>query len=489
MQKFSRLSLILAALILFIPGMVIADAPIPSGDSLPHDIIITEVQTENDTGSEEFVELYNNSDVDLDFSSVATNTWNLQYFSSTKVKSSTFEWSTTAPTGTLRLTGIIAARGYYIFASTPTSGAYNPGSIVPNQSFAGSHFADDGGAQLISVNSASGTAITTIHDHVGWLSEGSLVSGFYRTPAAKGSIQRLVGDDGGYIDTEENLNVFVGSEFITPGESWQAPADTTEEPEPPTDHEDDDESTDTASNDTPVTIPANLQALQLSELFPNPAAPQTDSDDEFVEIYNPNDEAIDLQGYTVQTGSSFAYSYVIKDGSIAGHAYTVFTSHSTNLSLANSGGQARLINPEGNVISESTAYENAAEGESWALINGVWQWTASPTPGAENNLMIPAEPTTKPKKASAKPAAKTAASKTTNPRTSSAKAASTKKQTPVPAEDGFSDSELPPPVHPAVLAGGGLSALVYAGYEYHADVINKIYKFRRYRAARRTARA
>ncbi len=491
LQKFSRLGALLASFIIFLPGLALADPPEPPGDTLPHDVIITELQTENTVGSEEFIELYNNTDSPLDFSDAPTLAWNIQYFSSTKVESPGFSWDTTTPRGTLNLTGQIAARGYYIFASTPSSGPYNPGSVVPDQSYAGSHLADDGGIQLVSVNSASGTGITIIHDHVGWLSNGTLPDSFYRKPTALGSLQRSLGEDGGYVDSSNTLNNFVGSATISPGEAWQPPADP--DPTPPPDStppagdpaSDPDGDPDPSPTDSSPALP-----LQINELLPNPATPQTDTNDEYVELYNPNDDGVDLNGYTVKTGTNLSYSYTIQDGTIAGRGYFTLTSGNTNLSLANSGGRAQLLNPAGEIISETTAYDTAIEGQAWAYVNNVWQWTTTPTPGAENILTLPpADPTAK--KTTVKTASsKTATKKPSTAKTASAKTTAAKKSTGsgASADTSISEDQTPPAIHPLVLAAGGLSALVYAGYEYHQDVINKFHQFRRNRAARRALR-
>ncbi len=228
-------------------------------------------------------------------------------------------------------------------------------------------------------------------------------------------------------------------------------------------------------------------------MFPNPAAPQTDTNDEFVEIYNPNDEAVDLNGYTVQTGLTYAYSYhFTKTTSLAAHGFVVLTSGNTNLTLANNGGQARLLDPNGQPVSTTAAYGEAPEGQAWALINGQWQWTNTPTPQAGNVLTAPTSSnssTTSSKTSAKKATTKTAsAKKTTAKKFPTTKA--TKAQTLGAATDQSSNQDpAPTALHPGVLAGVGASAVLYVAYEYRGDVANRLYQLRRNLSARRTARA
>lgn len=167
--------------------------------------------------------------------------------------------------------------------------------------------------------------------------------------------------------------------------------------------------------------PSSLPPL-ITELLPNPAAPASDSTDEFIELYNPNDQALGLSGYKLQSGNSFTYSHVLNT-SIAGRTYKVFYVSETGNILSNTSGQARLLDPNGVVVAQTNPYDSANEGESWSLINGAWQWTSTTTPNAENILNIPilklvTPKVTTPKKATAKA--------TPKPKTTTAKVAGAK---------------------------------------------------------------
>jgi hypothetical protein len=297
-------------------------------------------------------------------------------------------------------------------------------------------------------------------------------------------LQREVDEKGLPINSEQ---IWLAAE-ATPFDHGPLPnpdaEDPGETPDPnPTENPEPDDNEQPEDN-TPL-VTTQLLPLALTELLPNPAAPQTDTNDEFVELYNPNDEPVDLNGYQVQAGTTYAYKFTLTNQTIPAKGYLIFTSGDTNLALANTAGKARLVAPDGSTVSETTPYEDAEDGQAWVLINGTWQWTTTPTPGTDNVLSLPT-PTVK--------AASTKKTTTTKKKTT-AKVATTKtsakKSTAKPA--ARTDYEDPTsidvaPVHPTVIAGVGLLALLYAGYEYRYDTANRLYQFQRYRAARREAR-
>ncbi|HUP26580.1 MAG TPA: lamin tail domain-containing protein [Candidatus Limnocylindrales bacterium] len=231
-----------------------------------------------------------------------------------------------------------------------------------------------------------------------------------------------------------------------------------------------------------------LTTVNITELLPNPAAPATDDTDEFVELYNPTDQPIDLTNYKVQSGNNYTYSYTLGARILLGHQYATLFSRDSGLVLANTSGHVRLLDPAGNVVSETDQYDTAIEGSAWAFISGTWQWTISPTPGNPNIASIPllaAAPKTKSVKAPAAKA-KPKTSKTASPKTTavkSAKTATTKDRQIY--EDPAAASAT---IHTDILVGVGAITLLYAGYEYRHDAVNAVRRFRRYREVRRTAR-
>jgi hypothetical protein len=214
-----------------------------------------------------------------------------------------------------------------------------------------------------------------------------------------------------------------------------------------------------------------LVAPQISEVLPNPAPPQTDAEDEFIELYNPNDKGFDLSGFMLQVGTTTLHSYSFPAGTvIASKKFQAFFSADTGLSLSNSSGQVSLLDPTGNVLNQTDVYGAAKDGYGWVSADGLWQWTTAPTPGAVNKI------TTPPTKNSSKAGS------------SSKKPASTRTLAAAPNSSNSSGGGTSvASLHPAILAGIGGLAVVYALYEYHNDLANQLDRLRRYREARRVA--
>ena len=230
-----------------------------------------------------------------------------------------------------------------------------------------------------------------------------------------------------------------------------------------------------STQDETITLPAadvGLAAPQVSEVLPNPAPPQTDTDDEFIELYNSNDKDFDLSGFVLQAGTTTPHKYTFPAGTLIGaKKFEAFFSADTGLSLSNSNGQVSLLDPSGNVLGQTDVYGTAKDDYSWVSADGLWQWSTSPTPNAVNKISAPVS------KNSSK------SSTTSSKKSSSAK-------TPVAASFNSSGPSGGTPVsslHPAILAGIGSLAVVYALYEYRNDLANQFYRLRRYRTSRRVA--
>ncbi len=132
-----------------------------------------------------------------------------------------------------------------------------------------------------------------------------------------------------------------------------------------------------------VLSPLESATLLITELYPN--APSVDDGQEFIELYNPNDRDINLAGYELQIGPGFTKVFRFTQGEFLANEYQTFTDLETGIVLPNSTGQKlRLINPTGQLVSESELYSNAQEDESWALVEDQWIWTNQITPEASN---------------------------------------------------------------------------------------------------------
>jgi hypothetical protein len=159
-------------------------------------------------------------------------------------------------------------------------------------------------------------------------------------------------------------------------------------------------------------IPVQYLPIELTEVFPDPISPQTDAEDEYIEIYNPNTESVNLKGYQLQSGNSFSYKYTFDSVEVAPNQYMVLYRKDTGLTLANTSSSVRVIDPSGKVL-DQTSYNDPDPNASWSKINGSWTYTSSLTPGYDN-VLAPLSPLT---------------TKTSTKKTTTTKKASTKKTT------------------------------------------------------------
>lgn len=125
-----------------------------------------------------------------------------------------------------------------------------------------------------------------------------------------------------------------------------------------------------------------LFSLVLSEILPNVSG--SDVGKEFIELYNPNDQSIDLGRYGLHIGQSLEATFLFPAGSsIAPYSYLSFTNAELGFTLLNTSSRV-LLWGDGETLHEPPSYEDPDEDTSWAVIEGVWQYTNNPTPNAEN---------------------------------------------------------------------------------------------------------
>lgn len=237
---------------------------------------------------------------------------------------------------------------------------------------------------------------------------------------------------------------------------------------------------DSGSGNKAPFIPAadkGLKAPQLSEILPNPASPQTDAEDEFIELYNPNNKQFDLSGFMLQTASTSStatHTYHFPAGtSIGAGSFKAFKSGQTHLALSNGGGQVWLVDPLGTTLDTCDPYGTAKDGQSWVDANGKWQWTLQATPGLTNKIATPIATSSSSKTATVGGKKVTAIAKSSG-NSGNTLGASTNASTTQPLS-----------IHPLTLAIIVASALLYGAYEYRHDLALKYRQFRRNRGAGR----
>jgi len=507
-----------------------ASVSVTAPPHLSSPIIITEMQPGTTTSaSQEFIELYNQSASAID---LGAGGWQLQIASATAT-----DWQKAKVIG---LKGIFYPGTYYLLASSFVA-ADDTKSYL--QDYASAQFASGLSAasgHIRVVNMASLASSNSTEDALEWSTTSNantLVS-----PSISGvqvaladailpgsSIKRYVSATGVFA-TGDAPDVFLVSSCPSPTANNVAPQDTTvvkplTEPVSTTvdtvnqscQPAGDDSGDSTTGIQPPTSTPpaillpgdqpvdtsgsavsrvplsdVGLEAPQITEILPNPAAPRTDANDEFIELYNGNDQEYDLTGFALSAGSK---QYVFPAGTIMqAQSFMAWYSRDTHLGLANSGGSASLFDPFGNIIGQTGQYNTAKDGKAWALANGTWQWTDVVTPGTENvihmatNLGKASVNTSTQKIITAKKAVAGAAKTTKVAKTTAGKLS---KQVPhktqAPTMQNTADVRKTP-LHIQAIALIGACALLYGAYEYRRDVANRFHQFRANRAARRTLR-
>ncbi len=450
-------------------------------------LLITEVQAGSSVNnSEEFIELYNASDKPIN---LADRQWQVQIASS-----GALSWS--KPYRTIHLTGTVAAHAYNVVASKKYMTSLSKATFSAGLSAVGGHI------RLLytaSQTQADGTCASdlVVSDEVEWGGASLDARSTYKTdkkglPAGKSLARAWSG--AGYVDINNDAADF-SLAVPTPKANNPIVSDSVAtSPDLLADNcavasSGDGQANPPIGQSTTGAIPSvdqGLLAPQLSELLPNPASPQIDTSDEFIELYNPNSVAFDLSAFVLHSGKhTFAFA---AGTSLAPTAFAAYYSRDTKLSLPNSGGQVQLLDPLGSVIAQSDAYDLAPSGQSFVLANGMWQWSLTPTPNAANSINPPTAVV-------AKATPSSTVTKKTSVKGATTKAVAAPKTTKKAASAPASDSPPAATVqqksggfHPGVLAGAAVLAVLYGAYEYRRDVANWIGKRRANRDASRKIR-
>lgn len=293
-------------------------------------ILISEVQTGSiDSAGDEFVELYNNSAQPIDISG-----WSLYYKPAT---GKTWSKKATVTDGIS-----LAGREFWLLSTTAASGTH----------FASGLSESGGNLQLRN-------KLGEVVEQFAWGS-GDSALGQAAVVAQGGQSMYRFYDEATHemTNTDNNFSDFDVTNSPTPS---AVPVVETQEPD---------------------TNPTVYPTLKLSELFPDPATPQSDTADEFIEIYNPTSSVVSLDGWKLRDDSG--KEFVIKAKTIAAQGYAAFYITETGITLNNTGDTVTLINPIGDEADQSADYGSTKEGASWSLVNGEWNWVVTPTPGNTN---------------------------------------------------------------------------------------------------------
>lgn len=147
-----------------------------------------------------------------------------------------------------------------------------------------------------------------------------------------------------------------------------------------------------------IALQANYPALHINEIVPAPRAidwnadGESNSSDEWIELYNPNNVQVDLTGWQLDdTADAGSRPWRFPTGMrIAAQGYLVIFAHQSKLSLTNTGEEVRLVQPNGAVI-DKVSYAKLAYDQSWGRNPNTQQWQLfeQPSPQQANNAVQP----------------------------------------------------------------------------------------------------
>jgi hypothetical protein len=357
---FVLLIMVFVQIFSLLPIAVLAeDGTLDSNVEIDGGIVISRFQASGSTSGtskSEFVEIYNNSAEDIEITE-----WCLLYNANTTTPILCFVPEEEAVSYFITARSSVLVMASELELSLQTA---EPDFAAEMLFSATTNLATTNGS--LSVVNQEGTVV----DMLGWGSgaaEGTATAG--NIPAGK-ILQRLVAsnetDTLQLQDTNNNsedfeLTVFDGS-YTTSG-LYEV---ETELPE------------------TEEFLP-NCEEIVLSEVLPN--ALGADAGKEFIELFNPTSEDIDLKGCALELSSE--EQYVFTDEVLLAGAYHAYFDSQTGLVLPNAaGGSITLV--QGNTELNTLTYPpDMSDDESWVLFSGVWQRSLVLTPGAENQLPLP----------------------------------------------------------------------------------------------------
>lgn len=365
---------------------------------VPHVVIYLVQVGDSSSANNEVIEIYNN-----DIAPVEVTNWCVYYASATSTTNGT-KLACLVPEDTLDHL-FVPSHGYVTFVSKQYVAA-TP-SIVPDVTFSSTLSGTAGHVRLLD-------SVGTLVDRVGWGSTAISPEGL---PAAVPStdtalVRKLVTSQ--FTDTNNNAADFILAAKPTMLPNHQvydavdvcANIDTIQLVTPEGMVIDDSDNcalpvVDVCTNvdDVQADVPDGYTLdvtgncfitpapLTISEVLANPVG--SDTDNEYIELYNPTNKNVTLSPYILRVGAhlettiKFSHAEII----IAG-GYLAIKNDTYSFTLLNSTSTVALLTNDSQLVFHIPAYSNPDDGSAWALIDGTWQYTNQPTPGAPNLLSL-----------------------------------------------------------------------------------------------------
>lgn len=127
-----------------------------------------------------------------------------------------------------------------------------------------------------------------------------------------------------------------------------------------------------------------LSTVYLSEIFPNPAGEE--KIEEYIELYNPASEDVDLSGWILKDSSKTSKYILPELAKVKAEGFLVFYRIEFKFALNNSGTEAvYLLNPNEEIVS-SAEYVKSKESASYNFDGEKWRWSKHLTPGEKNKF-------------------------------------------------------------------------------------------------------
>ena len=128
--------------------------------------------------------------------------------------------------------------------------------------------------------------------------------------------------------------------------------------------------------------------LLLSEILPNPLGAD---DQEFIELYNPTDQGVNVKDFYLKNRAGKIYRFAAQR--IGAQQYLLLTRQHSRLPLSNAKEQLTLYAPNDTRIDSVTVSAPAPESHSYARRDHAdWEWTSVLTPGEPNTLPVISAP-------------------------------------------------------------------------------------------------
>ena len=396
------------------------------------DIVISELSMGSSTSAtEEFVELYNNSE-----NVINIENWSIYYRSAT---GTAYSKKATFPTA-----ANIQPHSFFLVSTS-----------IPNNLVLISGMSQTGG--VVELRDDKNNVV----DRIGY-GNTNLSSGKPAVASQSGeSIYRQYDESNKImVNTSDNLSDFYITSSVSPG---VIPVLEIEE----------------------FSDSISYPSILINEIYPNPNPEQSESTDEFIELYNPNNTLVDMNGWLIKDSSG--KTFIIKNKSIDPMGYLSFYSSETGISLNNTGDIVDLYSPNSDLKDQTQDYSDAKEGLSWGLVNGAWAWNNATTPGATNSdsyveIIVPkavATKSTTTKKQAVKKA--TVAKKAAAKKPKATKLKSNKAQ----ASNSSGDTETAPDIQskfaniwPWLMIVLGTATIGYGIYEYRPEITNTYLRFK-----------